>query len=103
MHDGSGNSFELSLVGCKCIGAYVRNKKNQNQICWLWRKVNSQDDKGFQRFLDNVQYKCSGILRYERVFGQGFVSTGGIGMAITLTLFSIILIIITVLIKFDIL
>lgn len=78
MHDGSGNSFELSLVGCKCIGAYVRNKKNQNQICWLWRKVNSQDDKGFQRFLDNVQYKCSGILRYERVFGQGFVSTGGI-------------------------
>ncbi|KAK9278167.1 hypothetical protein L1049_027727 [Liquidambar formosana] len=78
MHDGSGNSFELSLVGCKCIGAYVRNKKNQNQICWIWQKVKSQDDRGFQRFLDNVQYKCNGILRYERVFGQGFVSTGGI-------------------------
>ncbi|XP_059642006.1 phosphomethylethanolamine N-methyltransferase-like [Cornus florida] len=78
MHDGFGNSFELSLVSCKCIGAYVRNKKNQNQICWMWQKVRSEDDKGFQRFLDNVQYKCSGILRYERVFGQGFVSTGGI-------------------------
>lgn len=39
----------------------------------------SQEDRGFQRFLDNVQYKCNGILRYERVFGQGFVSTGGIG------------------------
>ncbi|KAK9277797.1 hypothetical protein L1049_027353 [Liquidambar formosana] len=100
MHDGSGNGFELSLVGCKCIGAYVRNKKNQNQaiyinlaacpsliiawislsfcICWIWQKVKSQDDRGFQRFLDNVQYKCNGILRYERVFGQGFVSTGGI-------------------------
>ncbi|KAJ7970272.1 Phosphoethanolamine N-methyltransferase [Quillaja saponaria] len=76
--DGSGNSFELSLVGCKCIGAYVRNKKNQNQICWTWQKVSSQDDRGFQQFLDNVQYKSSGILRYERVFGQGFVSTGGI-------------------------
>ncbi|KAB1212292.1 Phosphoethanolamine N-methyltransferase 1 [Morella rubra] len=78
LRDGSGNSFELSLVGCKCIGAYVRNKKNQNQICWIWQKVDSLDDKGFQRFLDNVQYKPTGILRYERVFGQGFVSTGGI-------------------------
>ncbi|XP_021801247.1 phosphoethanolamine N-methyltransferase 1 [Prunus avium] len=78
MSDDSGNFFELSLVGCKCIGAYVRNKKNQNQICWLWQKVASQDDRGFQQFLDNVQYKSNGILRYERVFGQGFVSTGGI-------------------------
>ncbi|KAJ6796782.1 phosphoethanolamine N-methyltransferase 1-like [Iris pallida] len=76
--DGHGNSFELSLVTCKCITAYVRNKKNQNQICWLWQKVKSTDDRGFQRFLDNVQYKTSGILRYERVFGEGFVSTGGI-------------------------
>ncbi|KAG1347121.1 phosphoethanolamine N-methyltransferase 1 [Cocos nucifera] len=76
--DGVGNSFELSLITFKCIRAYVRNKKNQNQICWLWQKVRSTDDRGFQRFLDNVQYKSSGILRYERVFGEGFVSTGGI-------------------------
>ncbi|XP_039143806.1 phosphomethylethanolamine N-methyltransferase-like [Dioscorea cayenensis subsp. rotundata] len=72
------DSFELSLITCKCIGAYVRNKKNQNQICWLWQKVRSTDDRGFQRFLDNVQYKANGILRYERIFGEGFVSTGGI-------------------------
>ncbi|KAF5469156.1 hypothetical protein F2P56_013252 [Juglans regia] len=78
LRDGKGDSFELSLVGCKCIGAYVRNKKNQNQICWTWQKISSQDDRGFQRFLDNVQYKSNGILRYERVFGEGFVSTGGI-------------------------
>ncbi|PSR96525.1 Phosphomethylethanolamine N-methyltransferase [Actinidia chinensis var. chinensis] len=78
LRDSSGNSFELSLVGCKCIGAYVRNKKNQNQICWIWQKVSSENDRTFQLFLDNVQYKCNGILRYERVFGQGFVSTGGI-------------------------
>ncbi|KAJ6687759.1 PHOSPHOETHANOLAMINE N-METHYLTRANSFERASE 1 [Salix koriyanagi] len=49
--DGSGNSFELSLIGCKCISAYVKNKKNQNQICWIFKK---------------------------RVFGHGYVSTGGI-------------------------
>ncbi|CAI9773704.1 unnamed protein product [Fraxinus pennsylvanica] len=78
VYDGSGNSYELALVSCKCIGAYVTNKKNQNQICWIWQKVSSEDDRGFQRFLDTVQYKCNGILRYERVFGRGFVSTGGI-------------------------
>jgi phosphoethanolamine N-methyltransferase len=37
------------------------------------------EDRGFQRFLDNVQYKTSGILRYERIFGDGYVSTGGVG------------------------
>ncbi|KAG2242135.1 hypothetical protein Bca52824_096023 [Brassica carinata] len=75
--DASGKSFELTMVGCKCIGAYVKNKKNQNQICWIWQKVSVENDKDFQRFLDNVQYKSNGILRYERVFGQGYVSTGG--------------------------
>lgn len=62
----------------------MKNKKNQNQICWTWQKVASKDDMEFQRFLDTVQYKCSGILRYERVFGQGFVSTGGLGMPLRL-------------------
>lgn len=77
-YDTEGNTYELTQLTCKCVGAYVRNKKNQNQICWLWQKVKSDNDRGFQRFLDNVQYKTSGILRYEYVFGEGFVSTGGI-------------------------
>ena len=77
-YDDQGNSFRLSLITSKCISAYVKNKKNQNQICWIWRKIKSDDDKGFQRFLDNVQYKSNGILRYERVFGSGFVSTRGL-------------------------
>ncbi|XVF23679.1 hypothetical protein REPUB_Repub13aG0060100 [Reevesia pubescens] len=62
--DDSGNSFEFSLVDYKCIGAYVKNKKNQNQICWVWQKFSSDIDKGFQRFLDTVQYKSNSILRY---------------------------------------
>ncbi|KAK8457311.1 hypothetical protein SEVIR_3G162900v4 [Setaria viridis] len=70
-YDKNGDSFELSLVTYKCIGAYVKNKKNQNQ-------VKSTEDKDFQRFLDNVQYKTNGILRYERIFGEGYVSTGGV-------------------------
>ncbi|KMZ62579.1 Phosphoethanolamine N-methyltransferase [Zostera marina] len=75
--DECNASTELSLLTFKCIRAYVKNKKNQNQVCWLFQKVNSTSDRGFQRFLDNVQYKSNGILRYERVFGEGYVSTGG--------------------------
>ena len=30
--DASGKSFELTMVCCKCIVAYVKNKKNQNQV-----------------------------------------------------------------------
>ena len=30
-----------------------------------------------RHFLDTQQYNTHGILRYERIFGPGFVSTGG--------------------------
>jgi len=49
------------------------------QICWIWQKVKSQDDRRFQRFLDSVEYNHKDILLYEHVYGQGFVSTGGLG------------------------
>ena len=36
------------------------------------------DSAEFQKFLDEQQYSRNGILRYEKIFGQDFVSTGGI-------------------------
>ncbi|GAY58976.1 hypothetical protein CUMW_191010 [Citrus unshiu] len=83
IQDASGNSFELSLF---FFLVFIKNDFLTSsvinvciiQICWIWQKVRSQNDRGFQQFLDNVQYKLNGILRYERVFGVGFVSTGGI-------------------------
>ena len=79
--DADGSFYEFELVGFKCVGTYVRNKRNQNQVCWLWKKVPSDgpESKSFQKFLDTQQYTSTGILRYERIFGEGFVSTGGIG------------------------
>ena len=50
-------------------------------MCWKWRKVVSDAPPGsveMRRFLDTQQYSTAGILKYERVFGAGFVSTGGI-------------------------
>ena len=32
----------------------------------------------FRHFLDGQQYSTNSILRYERIFGEGFVSTGGV-------------------------
>ena len=34
-------------------------------------------DKEFQDFLDTNQYARKGILLYERIFGDTYVSTGG--------------------------
>ena len=50
------------------------------QICWKWRKVVTDEPQrdNFRAFLDGVQYSRTGILRYERIFGPGFVSTGGL-------------------------
>lgn len=39
------------------------------------RSESDVDD--FRHFLDGSQYQMQGILRYERMFGHGFVSTGG--------------------------
>ena len=36
----------------------------------------SNENCSFQ-FLDGGQYQKNGILRYERIFGETFVSTGG--------------------------
>ena len=38
-------------------------------------------DEVTQEFLDSEQYRTESILQYERVYGEGFVSPGGIGMA----------------------
>jgi hypothetical protein len=36
--DGS-SSEHFQLINCKCVDTYVTVKKNQNQICWKFRKV----------------------------------------------------------------
>ncbi|KAL9982699.1 hypothetical protein ACROYT_G004775 [Oculina patagonica] len=40
--------------------------------------ANCQNSEEFQQFLDQNQYSSNSILRYEKIFGRGFVSTGGL-------------------------
>lgn len=55
-------------------------KNNSNQVCFLFQKVKLESHNGFKtmkEFFDHQQYSLKSILRYEKVFGDGFVSTGG--------------------------
>ena len=47
-------------------------------MTWQYKKVSSDaTEKKLQEFLDASQYSKKGILKYEKVFGHRFVSTGG--------------------------
>jgi phosphoethanolamine N-methyltransferase len=82
--DGGVACFEL--VWARSLQAYIQMKSNPNQLCWLYKKVvkpaiangDTEGHPSFQQFLDKQQYSVNGILRYERVFGKDFVSTGGL-------------------------
>lgn len=55
-------------------------KNNGNQVCFLFQKVKLNSHHGFKtikEFFDHKQYSLNSILRYEKIFGTGFVSTGG--------------------------
>ncbi|KAK9830089.1 hypothetical protein WJX72_009725 [[Myrmecia] bisecta] len=75
-----GGFAHYELISCRCVDTYVQLKQNQNQVCWKWRKVVTKARRvpDFRHFLDGKQYSMTGILRYERIFGSGFVSTGGL-------------------------
>ncbi|XP_052231332.1 uncharacterized protein LOC127844849 isoform X1 [Dreissena polymorpha] len=82
--DVDGEVFGFELVLSRPVSSYVKMKQNHNQVIWLLQKLRrkaSADNSTsgtIQEFLDNQQYSLNGILRYEKVFGHTFVSTGGI-------------------------
>jgi len=53
------------------MGTLTENNK-------LDKMAHKYDTAEFQKFLDQQQYTRNGILRYEKIFGEDFVSTGGV-------------------------
>jgi len=72
----------FKLEQSKSLSSYIRLKNNSGQVAWLAQKQlgETKEINGyqtFQEFLDKCQYSINGILRYEKIFGPGYVSTGG--------------------------
>jgi len=91
----------LSLESSSSVAVYRKIKKNNGQVCFTFVKqvqphasVSAGGDDGkvssssssptsadgvstFQKFLDEQQYSTRSITRYEKIFGEGYVSTGG--------------------------
>jgi phosphoethanolamine N-methyltransferase len=68
----------------KIIAFFLIFKKknvNNNKISFLFTKIKLENHNGFKtlkEFMDNKQYTRNGVLRYEKIFGAGFISTGGV-------------------------
>uniref|UniRef100_A0A8C4WWB4 phosphoethanolamine N-methyltransferase n=2 Tax=Eptatretus burgeri TaxID=7764 RepID=A0A8C4WWB4_EPTBU len=74
-----GERHGFDLVMSKSVQVYVEMRNNRYQLCWLMQKTCRKANNGsMQKFLDTRQYHRNSILRYERVFGRGFISSGGI-------------------------
>ena len=57
----------------------VQAKQESFHVCYTFKKIARTDEHStFQDFLDQQQYSRNGVLRYEKIFGPGFVSTGGL-------------------------
>jgi len=60
---------------------FVTPDRRCEKTYFLFKKLESENHQGYktlQEFLDAKQYTNNGIRRYEKIFGEGFVSTGGV-------------------------
>lgn len=59
-----------------------QHKRNPCQVCFLATKMSgetpSDNYNSFQEFLDEHQYSRAGVRRYEWIFGETFISSGGL-------------------------
>ncbi|TYZ59744.1 hypothetical protein PybrP1_009819 [[Pythium] brassicae (nom. inval.)] len=79
--EAAGGVGFLNLDSSSSVAVYRRVKKNNGQVCFNYTKLCKEGDASavatFQKFLDEQQYSNKSITRYEKIFGKGYVSTGG--------------------------
>jgi phosphoethanolamine N-methyltransferase len=69
----------FELIYARPLRSYVEAKQESFHLCYIFKKIAKHDDHStLQDFLDQQQYSTNGVLRYEKIFGPGFVSTGGL-------------------------
>jgi len=77
-----GKCFCFELINCTSVKTYIEVKGNSNQIVWLLKKVvldPTHDGFRFvQQKLDKHKYSQESLARYQTIYGQGFICSGGI-------------------------
>lgn len=68
------DASRFQLCKTSCVHAYVRIKNNPNQVWWIWEKCTTGH---LIQYLDTQQYDYNSVFRYEKLYGSGFISTGG--------------------------
>ncbi|KAL4128878.1 hypothetical protein PRIC2_007858 [Phytophthora ramorum] len=84
-NEDTGDLGYFNLESSGSIAVYRKVKKNNGQVFFSYTKTikhtsadnNDHSVATFQKFLDEQQYSSQSITRYEKIFGQGYVSTGG--------------------------
>ncbi|XP_037077051.1 phosphoethanolamine N-methyltransferase-like [Pollicipes pollicipes] len=71
--------YRFTLRYAASVDVFVKYYGNPYQLLYLLRKTPTSDYfSSFQNFLDEHQYSPVGIKRYERMYGESFVSSGGL-------------------------
>ena len=79
MLEEQGSQYGFDLVFAKPNKSFSTDALNANKVSFLFSKAKLESHHGFKslkEFMDHKQYSRTGVLRYEKIFGAGFVSTG---------------------------
>jgi len=70
-----GERFQLQATNC--VESYAQLKGNMHQMWFRWEKLGPAADNLRTRLLRTGQYSPAKTLRYEKIYGRGYIYTGG--------------------------
>ncbi|TDH69061.1 hypothetical protein CCR75_004913 [Bremia lactucae] len=83
-NEANGTMEYFNLESSGSVAVYRKIKKNNGQVFFRYSKAikekvakHNKQVTTFQKFLDEQQYSNESITRYEKIFGHGYISTGG--------------------------
>ncbi|CAE7530650.1 PEAMT [Symbiodinium natans] len=74
--DANVESMRYQLCGTNFVESYAQLKGNMHQFWFRWQKVGVRSDRHLM-LLQTGQYSPAKILRYEKIYGRGYIYTGG--------------------------
>mmetsp|Transcript_52875 Transcript_52875/g.113325 ORF Transcript_52875/g.113325 Transcript_52875/m.113325 type:complete len:878 (-) Transcript_52875:174-2807(-) len=73
LEDGS----RFQLLATNCVESYAQIKGNMHQMWFRWQKLDPLASRRSKRILETGQYSPAKCLRYEQIYGRGYIYTGG--------------------------